>query len=232
MKNQENRFSLNLNLFSSVLVFLCASWLFFFTGCSSTPKHVKAARDHVKAAYEIQKPMKVADSRMDDRPEWTKRTVFEDEDLGIIYFSGGFQNGSDYSVTIRCANAEALKVAVQAISQFIRAEFSSYVQGSNTGHLGVDRYVSDGIASFTDNLHVQGVRQKGIYYEEMFSPSIMQPTYNVWVQLEMAKVDYLKAKVDAIRRLRDKFNQEGQKEAKEKADEILKDLKEQVRNET
>ena len=232
MKNQKNKFSLNLNLLSSVLVFLCASWLFFFTGCSSTPKYVKAARDHVKAAYEIQKPMKVVDSRMDDRPEWTKQTVFEDEDLGMIYFSGGFQNGSDYSVTIRCANAEALKVAVQAISQFIRAEFSSYVRGSNTGDLGVDRYVSDGIASFTDNLHVQGVRQKGIYYEEMFSPSIMQPTYNVWVQLEMAKVDYLKAKVDAIRRLRDKFNQEGRKEAKEKADEILKDLKEQVRNET
>ena len=114
----------------------------------------------------------------------------------------------------------------------IRAEFSSYVQGTNTGDLGADRYVSDGIATFTENLHVQGVRQKGIYYEEMFSPSIMQPTYNVWVQLEMAKVDYLKAKVDAIRRLRDKFNREGRKEAKEKADEILKDLKEQVRNET
>ena len=199
-------------------------------GCSSTPKQVKVAQDQVRAAYEMQKPLQVRTSLEDKRPEWTKASVTEDQDSGVIYFSGGFQNGSDYAVTIRCANAEALKVAVQAISQFIRAEFSSYVHGSNTGSYGVDRYVSDGLATFADALHVQGIRQKDIYYEEMFSPQIMQPTYNVWVRLEMAKVDYLQAKAEVIRKLRSKFDKEGRKAAKEKADQLLQDLKEQLRN--
>ena len=195
-------------------------------GCSSTPKQVRVVQDQVRAAYEMQKPLQVRTSLEDKRPEWTKVSVSEDQDSGVIYFSGGFQNGSDYAVTILCANAEALKVAVQAISQFIEAEFSSYVHGSNTGSYGVDRYVSDGLATFADALHVQGVRQKDIYYEEMFSPQIMQPTYNVWVRLEMAKVDYLQAKAEVIRKLRSKFDKAGQKAAKEKADKLLQELKE------
>jgi len=155
-------------------------------------------------------------------------TSFEDE--GNVYFSGGFINGSDYSVTVRCANAEALKSAVQAISQFIRAEFSMYVHGSNTGAGGVDRYVEDGIAAFSRCLHVQGLHQNEVYYEEVFSPSVMQPTFNAWVKIQMSKADYLHAKADVVQRLRDGFSRAGEKEAKEKAEELLKELKREAKS--
>jgi hypothetical protein len=141
-------------------------------------------------------------------------------------------NGSDYSVTIRCANAEALKASIQGISQFIRAEFSSYAQGSNTDIGGIERYIEDGIATFTKNLHVQGIRQRELYWEEMLSPGAIHSTYNVWVMLEMNKADYLKAKADVLRNLRDKFAENGQTEAKEKAEKLLEELKEEVRRET
>jgi hypothetical protein len=170
-------------------------------GCGGS-KVVKENRASVKEAYEIQAPIQVRTSEDDSRPDWTRKGVFEES--GKVYFSGGFMDGVDYAVTIRCANAEALKSAIQAVSQFIRAEFSSYVQGSNTFYgEGIERYVSDGIATFAENVHVQGIRQSEVYYEEMFSPAVMQPSYNVFVKLEMSKADYLHAKADVLRKLRD-----------------------------
>ena len=219
MKIQE--FSLKSNFCVFVLVLVCTIW--GFSGCSSSTKRVRGAQDSILEAYEIQKPIEVRTSEEDSRPNWTKKTVFEND--GKVYFSGGFLNGSDYSVTIRCANSEALKVALQGISQFIRAEFSSYVQGSNTDAEAVDRYVEDGIAMFSKNIHVQGLRQTEIYYEEMFSAALLQPSYNVWVRLEMGKADYLKAKADVLRKLRDEFAKTGQVEAKDKAEKLLEELK-------
>ena len=96
---------------------------------------------------------------------------------------------------------------------------------ANTGADGVERYVEDGIATFVDNLHIQGARQKEIYYEEVFSAQMMQPTYNVFVMLEMSKADYLKCKADALKTLRDRFSKEGRTEAKEKAERLLDELK-------
>ena len=123
-----------------------------------------------------------------------------------------------------------LKSAVQAISQFIRAEFSSYVQGSNSAYEdGIERYVSDGIATFAENIHVQGIRQGELYYEEMFSPQLMQTTFNVFVRLEMSKADYLKAKADVLKKLRDRFSADGEVEAKRKAEELLEDLKKDIK---
>ena len=141
-------------------------------------------------------------------------------------------NGADYSVSIRCANAEALKVTIQSISQFIRAEFSSYAQGPNTNDEGIERYVEDGIATFTKNLHLQGIKQKELYWEEMLNPGAVQSTYNVWVMLEMDKADYVTAKADVLRNLRDKFADAGQAEAKEKAEKLLEELKEEASRET
>ena len=227
MENQGYRLSLKSNFGRGVLACKLISLIllvFFVVGCGG---RVKQARQTVKGMYEIQKPLQVRTSQNDDRPKWTKQTAFEDE--GNVFFSGAFLNGSDYSVTVRCANAEALKVAVQSISQFIRAEFTEYVHGSNTGASGVDRYVKDGIATFTQSLHVQGIRQKDVYYEEMFSPSVMQPTFNVWVKLEMSMADYLHAKADVLRRLRDGFSRAGETEAKEKAEELLEELKREAR---
>ena len=161
MRNQ--LFSLNpiksagvLSVWSCISLTLL-SMSFIVSGCA-TSKSVKEIKKSVREAYEVQKSIVVQTSKEDKRPDWTKKTVFEEN--GSIYFSGGFLDGSDYSVTIRCANAEALKVAVQSISQFIRGEFTEYVQGPNTGADGVERYVEDGIAKDFDNLHIQGVRQK------------------------------------------------------------------------
>jgi len=116
MKNQRDRLSLNLN-FGAVWLFVLVL-ASFLAGCSSTSKRVEMAQQTVKEAYEIHKPLEVRTSKNDNRPDWTKMTVFEND--GHVYFTGGFMNGSDYSVTIRCANAEALKVAVQSVSQFVR----------------------------------------------------------------------------------------------------------------
>jgi hypothetical protein len=192
----------------------------------STSKSVKETRRVLKEAYEIQKPVVVQTSKKDNRPKWTKKTSFEDD--GRLYFSGGFLNGADYAVTVRCANAEALKVLVQSLGEFIRAEFTEYVKGPNTGADGVDRYVEDGIATFVEILFIQGVRQKEIYYEETFAATAMQSTYNVWVQIEISMVDYLKGKAESLRRLRDRFVKEGQIEAKEKAERLLEELKENI----
>jgi hypothetical protein len=226
MKNQLLSLNSNYGLFFIILI--CA--ILGTTGCSSTPKQNIPDLPESLEAYEISKPVIVRTSDEDSRPDWTKRSVSETQ--GRLYFTGGFLNGADYSLSIRCANAEALKVTIQGISQFIRAEFSAYAQGSNTDNEGIERYVEDGIATFTKNLHIQGIKQKESYWEELLYPGMVQPTYNVWVMLEMNKADYLKAKADVLRNLRDKFAEAGQTEAKEKAEKLLEELKEGVRRET
>jgi hypothetical protein len=219
MKNQ--MFSLNSNVSLGIVIIISLA----FSGCGAT----KAM--NLKEAYEIQKPIVVRTSLDDDRPQWTQNTVFEKN--GKVYFAGGFTDGADYAVSIRCANAEALKSAVQSISQYIRTEFSEYVHGSNSAAgEGVDRYFSDGIATFSENIHVQGIRQAELYYEEMFSPTLMQSTYNVFVKLEMSKADYLHAKASVLKKLRDRFKDEGEIEARKKAENLLQDLKNEIRTQT
>jgi hypothetical protein len=219
MKNQ--LFSLNSNFSSCmVIIILLFAISLMFSGCGAT----KAMQ--MGEAY--QQPVVVRTSEDDDRPEWTRKSVFEMN--GKMYFTGGFTDGADYAATIRCANAEALKSAVQAISQFIRAEFSEYVQGSNSAYgEGIERYFSDGIATFSENIHVQGIRNAELYYEEMFSPAVMQSTYNVFVKLEMSKADYLHAKAEVLKKLRDRFKNDGEIEAKGKAEKLLQDLKNEIK---
>jgi len=207
-----------------VIGVLAVVWLLF--GCSSTPKHVQVAKEQRRAAYEVQKPIVVQTSKEDSRPSWTKKSVYADD--GNIYFSGGFLNGADYPLTVRCANAEALKVVVGAVSQWIRAEFTAYTQGSNTAGEGIERYVEDGIATFTKSLHLQGLKQAELYYEEVAYPGKTQSGYNVFVQLKMAKADYVRAKAEAIERVKDEFDKAGNIEAKKKAEMILDDLKSEV----
>ena len=133
-------------------------------------------------------------------------------------------------MSIRCANAEALKVATQSISQYIRATFSTYTLGVNTGSGGIERYVEDGIATLVNNLHVQGIRQKEIFYEEV--PYGGNGTaYNVFVVLEMSKADYTKAKANVLQRMKEQFKRAGKTEAKKKAEKLLDDLKKVLREE-
>jgi hypothetical protein len=224
MRNQI--LSLNSNYTISLFVLILA----IIAGCSSAPEKDLAFNPVLQQLDEFNKPTLLRTSEEDSRPAWTQKAVSEAP--GKVYFAGGFMNGSDYSVTIRCANAEALKATIQSISQFIRAEFSSYAQGTNTDTRGIERYIEDGIATFTKNLHLQGIRQKDLYWEEMASPGAIQSTYNVWVMLEMNKADYLKAKADVVRNMRDKFAEAGQTEAKEKAEKLLEELKEETSRET
>jgi len=228
MKNQDDRLSLILNFAATVFLCLAAFWFVLFTGCSHILNQVKAAREQAQITYELQRSHTVLTSENDKRPDWTKHTFTENNSTGSVAFSGAFFHGTDYAVSVRCANAEALKVGVQAIGNWIRAEFTEYVQGPNTGALGVDRYVSDGIATYADCLRMQGVRQAEVYYEETFNPATMQPTYNVFVRLEMSKLDYLKTKADVLRRLQKRFDGDGHLKAKERGDELLRQLKDQV----
>jgi len=201
-----------------------------FNGCGAS-RAVKMYQAEMKETYELQKPALIRTSEDDKRPKWTHTTVFEE--AGKVYFTGGFVNGADYAVTIRCANAEALKNLVQAISLYIRAEFSDYVQGSNSAYdHGIERFVEDGIATFAENVHVQGIKQVALYYEELFSPALLQPSFSVFVKLEMSMADYLKAKADILRHLRDRFQSEGEIEAKEKAENLLQELKDEIKTAT
>ena len=170
-------------------------------------------------------PVVVRTSIDDKRPSWVKYSVSEAD--GKVYFSGGFLNGADYSVTIRCANAEALKSAASSISQYIRVEFSSFVQGDN-GIGGIDRYINDGVAVFSKNIHVQGIRQAEVYYEEVWHSQMMQSMYNAFVRLEMDRADYLHAKADVLRKLHDQFHKAGEVEAKRKAEDLLRSLKDEI----
>lgn len=45
----------------------------------------------------------------------------------------------------------------------------------------------DGIATISENVHLQGARQKELYYEEVFTPSVMRPAYNIFVMIEMSE---------------------------------------------
>ncbi len=95
MKNQRHKLGLNLKLGIFVLGLALSG---IFAGCSSTP-NVKQAQESVLEAYELQKPVVVQTSNSDDRPDWTKNSAAESD--GKMYFSGGFLNGSDYSLTVR-----------------------------------------------------------------------------------------------------------------------------------
>jgi len=53
--------------------------------------------------------------------------------------------------------------------------------------------------------------------------------YNVFVKLEMNKADYLKAKTDVLQKLLDGFKNEAEIEAKQKAEKLLKDLKDEIK---
>ena len=213
-------------LFIGIILFISL----VFNGCGAS-RAVKMYQAEMKETYELQKPALIRTSEDDKRPKWTHNTVFEE--AGKVYFTGGFLNGADYAVTIRCANAEALKNLVQAVSLFIRSEFSEYVQGSNSAYdQGIERFVEDGIATFAENVHVQGIKQVALYYEELFSPALLQPSFSVFVKLEMSKADYLKAKADVLRHLRDRFQSEGEIEAKEKAENLLQELKDEIKTAT
>ena len=90
------------------------------------------------------------------------------------------------------------------------------------------KQIYDMVAWTIENLHIGGIRQKEIYYEQVFDPLSQTIKYNLWVRLEISKSDYSKAKVDAAQKMLDKAIREKDTEAKEKAMELLEKLREEV----
>ena len=136
--------------------------------------------------------------------------------------------GADYTLTLRLARAEATKNLLESIQIKARSEFSSAMQGNNRNQSDIGRYVTDTVAWTVDNIKVRGIRQREIYYEQIFDPASQGFKYNAWVQLEISKADYAKAKVNAAQKLLDKSIREKDEEAKKKGFEVLEKLRQEA----
>ena len=197
------------------------------TGCATSKRACLPSVENVVqqtvGQYEMQRPivMRTSEDTDSNRPEWTKVSCREGEK--VIAFTSAFFGGSDLALSTRAANAEALKNLAQSIGQFIRVEFSSFAEGSNSGG-EVDRWMSDGISVFVSSLRLTGIRQTKVYWEELISPELT-PMYNAFVILEISKHDYILAKADALKSLRERFKKEKDLPAKEKAERLLEELK-------
>lgn len=196
--------------------------LMLVSGCGSS----KAARQNAEI-IETSKPVIVTKTGKDNRPEWCTEKPYEETDSGFL-FSGGFLGGADYALTLRLAKSEATKNLLESVEIKARTEFSNAIHGQNRDEHDIGRYVTDAVAWTVENLRVRGIKQKEIYYEEIFDPLSQSFKYNTWVMLEISRGDYFKAKVDAARRLVDKATVEKDLEAKSKALELLERLKEEA----
>jgi hypothetical protein len=172
---------------------------------------------------DLNKPVLVEKTGGPQRPEWTNKTNFYEDESGI-HFTGGVMGGSDYALTLRLAKSEAIKNLLESIEIKARAEFSSVMHG-NYGNDDIGRYVTDAVAWTVGNLRVGGIKQRNIYYEQAFDPGTHRVRYNAWVDLEINKADYIKAKTGAAEKLLNKAIREKDEEAKEKALELLEQLR-------
>jgi hypothetical protein len=172
-------------------------------------------------------PKTVTKTGEDNRPEWTTEETFTEKDETFFY-TGGVMGGADYALTLRLAKSEAAKNLLESVEVKARVEFSNALHGQNRDDRDLGRYVTDAVAWTVDNLRVRGIRQRKIYYEQVFDPQSQSFKYNTWVQLELSKADYLKAKIDSAEKLLDKAIREKDQEAKEKALELLEKLRQEV----
>ena len=202
-----------------ILLLYLSIWLM---GCSSN-----GAIKNKAVLMEVQRPLIMAKTGEDDRPEWTTQMAFVENDGRLIY-TGGVMGGADYFLTLRLAKAEATKNLLESMEIKARQEFSSALNGSNRMDGDIGRYVTDTVAWTIDNLRIGGIKQRQIYYEQVFDPAAQSFKYNSWVQLEILKSDYTKAKVNAARRFLDKAVQENDDEARKKALEMLEKLYQEV----
>jgi hypothetical protein len=205
---------------TQITVCLIVPLLVVALGCGAG----KAVKQNQEMA-DLNKPVLVEKTGAAKRPEWTNQTNFYEDESGI-HFSGGVMGGSDYALTLRLAKSEAIKNLLESIEIKARSEFSSVMHG-NYGNDDIGRYVTDAVAWTVDNLRIGGIKQRNIYYEQSFDPVMHRVRYNAWVDLEINKADYNKAKTGAAEKLLNKAIREKDEEAKQKALELL----EQLRNE-
>ena len=201
-----------------VVGWFVVSFLLPIMGCGGN-KVVKQNQ----AMAELNKPVVIEKTGATQRPEWTNQTTFYEDESGI-HFIGGVMGGSDYALTLRLAKSEAIKNLLESIEIKARSEFSSVMHG-NYGNDDIGRYVTDAVAWTVDNLRIGGIKQRNIYYEKDFDPGTHRVRYNAWVNLEVSKADYIKAKTRAAEKLLNKAIREKDEEAKEKALELLDRLR-------
>ena len=201
---------------------LVLSVAFLPFGCASS----KIAKQK-EAIIEVHRPVIVEKTGQDNRPEWTTKETYIEKDGDLIY-TGGIIGGADYALTLRLAKSEATKNLLESIQIKARAEFSSAIHGQNRSDTDLGRYVTDAVAWTVDNLKIGGMRQREIYYEQIFDPVSQSFKYNAWVQLQISKPDYLKAKTAAIEKLLDKAIREKDQEAKESALKLLDKLRQEA----
>jgi len=192
--------------------------IFLTFGCSSS----KVAKQK-EALIEVHKPVIVNRTDKDNRPEWTTKEPYIEED-GYLIYTGGMIGGADYALTLRLAKSEATKNLLESIHIKARTEFSNAIHGQNRSETDLGRYVTDAVAWTVDSLRIGGIRQKEIYYEQVFDPANQSFKYNAWVQVQISKPDYLKAKIAATEKLLDRAIRQKDQEAKEKALELLDKL--------
>ena len=208
---------------SKIKIFICVivPFLTFFLGCGGN-KVVK--QNQVMA--DLNKPVVYEKTGTTQRPAWTNQTTFYEDDVGF-HFSGGIMGGSDYALTLRLAKSEAIKNLLESIEIKTRSEFSSVMHG-NYGSDDIGRYVTDAVAWTVENLRVSGIKQQDIHYEQTFDPGTHRVRYNAWVNLDINKADYIKAKTGAAEKLLNKAIRERDEEAKQKALELLDRLRTEV----
>ena len=135
---------------------------------------------------------------------------------------------ADYALSLRLAKSEAMKNLLETIQIKARAKFSSAIHSQNRSGTDLDRYVADAVAWTVDNLKIGGMGEREIYYEQIFDPVSQSFKYNAWVQLQISRPDYFKAKITATEKLLDKAVQKKDQEAKEKAMELLGKLRQEA----
>jgi len=194
----------------------------FTLGCASS----KMA-EQKEALVEAHKPVVVSKTGNDSRPEWTTKETYIEKDGDLIY-TGGIMGGADYALTLRLAKNEATKNLLESVQIKARAEFSNAIHGQNRTDADLGRYVTDAVAWTVDNLKIGGIRQREIYYEQSFDPVNQSFIYNAWVQIEISKPDYLKAKIAATEKLLDKATRQKDEEAKSKTLELLERLRQEA----
>ena len=206
---------------SRIKIFICVMvpFLTFILGCGGS-KVVKQNQ----AMAEQNKPVIYEKTGTTQRPEWTNQLSYSEDDRGY-QFTGGVMGGADYALTIRMAKSEAIKNLLESIEIKARSEFSSVMHGNYGKDESLGRYVTDAVAWTVENLRVSGIRQQAIYYEQHFDPVSQRTRYNAWVNLEIGRTDYLKARIGAAERLLKKAIREKDEEAKEKALELLEKLR-------
>ena len=186
-----------------------------FAGCSQMENERRA---------ELVKPIILEKTGETDRPEWTSKTTSFESEEGL-HFCGGWMGGGDYAASLRLARSEATKNLLESVRIRANSEFASALSGSNRQSGDVGRYITDTVAWTVDNLKIEGISQREIYYEQYFDPASFQVKYNAWVQLAISKSDYTKAKLDAANKLYEKSIQEQDQDAKEKALQLLDKLR-------